>query len=124
MPKKAEPTGFAQRLKAIREAAGLTQQALADMVDYHTLTIAKLEQGVQEPTWPTVLTLAKALGVNCGAFEIEGPAEPAEKRSRGRPPKRTEGVGADAGEPSSSPAPASPAPPTPSPTTKKKGKKR
>jgi putative transcriptional regulator len=90
VPKKAEPTGFAGRLKALREAAGLTQKELADRAGFHHFSVAKLEQGVQEPTWPTVLALARALGVNCLAFTVEdGGAEPVpQKRGPGRPRKQ------------------------------------
>jgi transcriptional regulator with XRE-family HTH domain len=87
MPKKADqPTGFAHRLKALREAAGLTQEQLAERTGLYKFSIAKLEQGVQEPSWPTVLALAKALGVDCRAFVPSGEmAEP--RRGRGRPPR-------------------------------------
>ncbi len=90
MPKKPErPTGFAGQLKRLREAAGLTQGQLAERAGYHAFTVAKLEQGLQEPTWPTVLALARALGVNCLAFVADEDAEPPESRGRGRPPKAT-----------------------------------
>jgi transcriptional regulator with XRE-family HTH domain len=97
MPKKApEPTGFAQQLRALREAAGLTQQQLAERAGYYLYSIAKLEQGVQEPTWPTVLALAQALGVEVQAFVVKrdhgedgsGSEAVSEKRGRGRPRKR------------------------------------
>jgi putative transcriptional regulator len=94
MPKKSPPTGFAQRLKALREAAGLTQAQLAERAGLYSFSVAKLEQGVQEPTWPTVLALAKALGVNCLAFCPESaPSEPSAetpKRGPGRPKKPAE----------------------------------
>lgn len=85
MPKKAEPTGFGPRLKELREAAGLSQQALADKIDFHKLSVAKLEQGVREPTWSTVKALADALGVTCEAFNK--PALSASEPRRGRPAK-------------------------------------
>jgi transcriptional regulator with XRE-family HTH domain len=88
MPKRPErPTGFAQRLRELREAAGLTQQQLAERAGLHPFSVAKLEQGVQEPTWPTVLDLAGALGVSVGAFVYEGRTRLAPKRPRGRPSK-------------------------------------
>jgi len=68
MPKKAAPTGFSSRLKELREAADLTQEGLAARAGLYKFSVAKLEQGVREPTWATVLALASALGVECGAF--------------------------------------------------------
>ncbi len=94
MPKKAEPTGFGPRLKELREAAGLSQQQLAERIGFHKLSVAKLEQGIREPTWSTVRLLAKALETSCQAFEVE-PIElpaaprgrPAKNRSKGETPK-------------------------------------
>jgi transcriptional regulator with XRE-family HTH domain len=59
---------FALRLRSLRLAAGLTQKQLADKAGVGQRTISHLEQGVQEPVWPTALALAQALGVNCRAF--------------------------------------------------------
>ena len=89
MPKKPEtPTGFACRLKTLREAAGLTQAQLADRTGYYRFTLAKLEQGVQEPTWPTVLALAAALGVKITDF-LPQEGEVPVHHGPGRPPKET-----------------------------------
>ncbi len=103
MPKKIEPTGFAQRLKQLREAAGLTQDALADKAGLYKFSIAKLEQGVREPTWGTVQVLARALGVACAAFEEAVIQNRSEPKPRGRPRKP-----ADAPTPEATPAPKSP----------------
>jgi transcriptional regulator with XRE-family HTH domain len=86
MPKRADPTGFADKLRELREAAGLTQEQLAERAGLHTLSVAKLEQGVREPTWATVLELAEALGVSVAKF-AEQTVNRAAKRVRGRPPK-------------------------------------
>jgi transcriptional regulator with XRE-family HTH domain len=80
------PSGFGGRLKAERERAGLTQDKLAERAGCHPFTLSKLERGTQEPAWPLVLALAKALGVDVGAFVVEGGAEATQaKRARGRP---------------------------------------
>src|SRR5262245_12365043 len=63
---------FASRLKRLREAAGLTQGELAERAGMNQFGIAKLEQGVREPTWATVQALAEALGVECTAFVVRG----------------------------------------------------
>ena len=62
---------FAKKLKAVREAKGMTQQQVADAAGIHRLSVAKLEQGVHEPTWATVQALAAALGVDCTAFQSD-----------------------------------------------------
>ena len=78
---------FAYRLRTLREKSTLTQQQLAERAGMHKLTVAKLEQGLREPSWATVRALAEALGVDCLAFS-ERPGEPVpEKRRPGRPPK-------------------------------------
>jgi transcriptional regulator with XRE-family HTH domain len=100
VPKKAEqPTGFAGRLRVLREAAGLTQQQLAEKAGFYKFTIAKFEQGIQEPTWPTVLALAAALGVDCRAFQAGNDGtEEQPRRGPGRPPKvKAKAAGEEAG---------------------------
>ncbi len=80
---------FAERLRQLREAAGLTQPQLAERAGMNRFGIAKLEQGVREPTWSTVQALARALGTSSQAFEgtAETSSEAAPKRPRGRPRK-------------------------------------
>jgi transcriptional regulator with XRE-family HTH domain len=82
-------SGFGARLRQLREAAGLTQEALAEQAGMHKFGIAKLERGEREPSWATVKTLAKALGVNCLAFEGDDEGDQREEapRPRGRPKK-------------------------------------
>lgn len=74
---------FGARLRELREAAGLTQQQLGDLAGIHKLTVAKLEQGIREPTWNTVRAIADALKVSCEAFN-QAPAD-VEPRGKGRP---------------------------------------
>ena len=84
-----KPSGFAARLRSLREAAGFTQSELAERAGLHKLGVAKLEQGLREPAWATVQALARALGVTCGAFEIKAGEEKlptaAAKKGPGRP---------------------------------------
>jgi transcriptional regulator with XRE-family HTH domain len=81
-------SAFAARLKALRGAAGLTQEQLADAAGMHKLGIAKLEQGLREPTWATVQALAKALGVTCLDFMVpEGETVEYRPPQMGRPRK-------------------------------------
>jgi transcriptional regulator with XRE-family HTH domain len=84
---KKTGTGFGNRLRDLREAAGLTQAQLADKAGMHLHGLSKLEQGDREPAWATVLALSNALGVKCTAFiPTNGDAPP---RSRGRPRKES-----------------------------------
>src|SRR4051794_13667732 len=77
---------FAARLCRLRDQAGLTQPALAERAGIHPLTVAKLEQGLREPTWATVQALGKALGVSCTAFE-DTTATPRPGAGEAPPPK-------------------------------------
>jgi DNA-binding XRE family transcriptional regulator len=79
-------TGFRHKLRELRERAALTQPELARKADLSKDTVAQLEQGRYEPTWPTVLALADALGVSTEAFR-EPPAADVTPRGPGRPPK-------------------------------------
>jgi len=82
-------SGFGQRLKELREARGLTGQQLAEAAGCHMMTISKLERGTQEPAWPLVLALCKALGVSCEAFTQEAEDRPAVGPGR---PRKTVGT--------------------------------
>jgi transcriptional regulator with XRE-family HTH domain len=76
---------FGQRLKELREQAGLSQKELADKVGLSQRAVSHWEQGLREPGWSNVVALAEALGVNCLAFLEEAAERP--KSHRGRPPK-------------------------------------
>jgi transcriptional regulator with XRE-family HTH domain len=80
---KTKEPSFGGRLRELREAAGLTQQALADLAGMHRQGVNKLEMGEREPTWASVKALCRALGVRCTAFEDEAPP-PAKKGGKGR----------------------------------------
>jgi transcriptional regulator with XRE-family HTH domain len=67
--KPKRTTQFGQRLRALREAAGLSQAELGERAGgIAAQNIAKYERGVQEPNWPTVLDLAEALGIATDEF--------------------------------------------------------
>ncbi len=85
-----ESTSFAGRLHAAREAAGLTQYALAKRSGVSKQALSKLEMGEREPGWETVQRIAAALGLDCSTFNDPAIAasvggEP--PRPRGRPRK-------------------------------------
>jgi DNA-binding XRE family transcriptional regulator len=76
---------FADRLKEFRAAAGLTQEQLAEKSDMNRVSLARLEGGQYDPSWTVVQKLAKALGVDCMAFQVDGrpttPRPPAKLRT-------------------------------------------
>ncbi len=81
-----------RRIGSLREAAGMTQQQLADAAAVPVSTLRNWEQGHREPMASAVVRLAAALGVTTdavlgtGASDDKKPAEqPA--RPRGRPRK-------------------------------------
>jgi transcriptional regulator with XRE-family HTH domain len=90
MPEQS--TSFAERLRSLREAAGLSQYALAKRSAVSKQALSRLELGEREPNWVTVQRLAAALGVSCEAFldptvlQSGGQTEELPRR-RGRPRK-------------------------------------
>src|SRR4051812_6348315 len=59
---------LSQRIKALRERAGLSQQQMAERGELSLSLVAKLEQGKKaDPRTSTLLALAGALGVTPGA---------------------------------------------------------
>jgi transcriptional regulator with XRE-family HTH domain len=65
MPQSA---AFADRLRSLREAAGLSQYALAKRSGLSKQAVSSLELGNREPAWVTVQLLAAALEVVCREF--------------------------------------------------------
>ncbi len=58
---------FGERLRALREARGWTQEELGRRAGLAgKTTVWRLEAGQHQPAWPTVLALANALGVTVG----------------------------------------------------------
>lgn len=55
------PQLFGDVIRARREAAGLSQEALADAANLHRTYISMLERGERTPSLGTVLLLARAL---------------------------------------------------------------
>jgi transcriptional regulator with XRE-family HTH domain len=73
--RKAKPSGFGRRLRQAREGRDMTLLDLATAVGKPYQNIARLERGEVEPTWPTVLILAAALGVTPDAFTDPPPGD-------------------------------------------------
>ncbi len=79
---------FGLKLRDLRQRAGLTQEQLSERAGVDRTTLARLETDVSVPTWPTVLALARTLGVKADDF----PDVAAElKTSRGKPAAKQSG---------------------------------
>jgi transcriptional regulator with XRE-family HTH domain len=59
---------FADRLRRLRLAAGLTQSELAEKAGLNLWGLSKLECSQREPRWSTVIALAEALGCTPNDF--------------------------------------------------------
>src|SRR4051794_2932262 len=76
---------FGAKLKELREAKGLTQKQLSDAAAVSIRQLSRLEIGTSVATWPMVVKLSEALGVDCRAF-LEEPQATTQPPKRGRPP--------------------------------------
>jgi len=77
---------FADRLRSLREKAGISQYRLAKRSGVSKHMVSRLELGTRQPSWETVQRLANALGVDCRSFvdpDLPMPAEETAIRGRG-----------------------------------------
>ena len=79
---------FAERLKALRTQAGISQTELANRAGLNRSAIAKLEGSEREPSWETVQALAAALGVDCTAFQVAPETTAAKPKPKTPKPKQ------------------------------------
>lgn len=63
------PGDFAQQLRSLREAQGLSVRGLANLVGVSSVTVWKWESGGTKPRGRMIAPLAKALGVPLGHFK-------------------------------------------------------
>lgn len=61
--KDPELVEFGDRMRELREKAGLTQEALADAADLHWSYVGQIERGERNLTYKNVLKLARGLSV-------------------------------------------------------------
>ena len=82
---------FAQKLRALRDAAGLSEAKLAQASGISFASIHEYGLGRRKPSFEAVVKIAAALETTCEAFasceDISGNSSP-----RGRPPKAPPGV--------------------------------
>lgn len=62
--KDAELVELGQRVRALRQNAGLTQESLADQSDLHWSYVGQIERGERNLTYKNLLRLARGLGVS------------------------------------------------------------
>lgn len=68
----SNPLGFDQRLRELRQKAGFSRYELAKRAGLTTQAVSNLEDAKSVPTWDTVCRLADALGIEVGAFRVDG----------------------------------------------------
>lgn len=83
----ATESSFGERLKSLREVAGVTQYALAKRSGVTAQAISKIEQGDRDPSWSTVVKLAHALGISVADFDVADEGEPPPPAKK-PPPKK------------------------------------
>jgi transcriptional regulator with XRE-family HTH domain len=59
---------FGRRLRAFRDAKGLTQEKLAERAGIDSTTVGGIEQGIGNPTLLTIVKIARALERSCADF--------------------------------------------------------
>jgi transcriptional regulator with XRE-family HTH domain len=63
---QAVAAAVGQRIREVRLAAGITQEALAEAAEVHATFVSNVERGYRVPTVPTLLRLARGLQVTPG----------------------------------------------------------
>lgn len=101
---------IAYRLRTLREAAGLSQQEVAERADLSLSLVTKMEQARKaDPRASTILALAAALGVRPGQLIEDLTPSPdgmfpdkkkgkKKKKKKGEPEPSADGTGAAPGE--------------------------
>ena len=57
-----------KRIKAARNAAGVSQQGLAEMIERSVHSVSQMERGINAPNAETLKSLSTALGVSADYF--------------------------------------------------------
>lgn len=70
------------RLRELREAAGLSQRELADLISVRDATVSRYETGKAQLKADDLYRVAGALGVHPAEFYVELPAEAAPEEER------------------------------------------
>ena len=70
MPKKRNLDTIAQRIRQLRESAGLTVAQAAEAAGLGRTAWYNLESGTRTPAWETLAAIAAALGASLGDFDL------------------------------------------------------
>lgn len=62
-PRSPDHAALGRAVEELRKRAGLTQEALADRMRTESTTVGKLERGVANPTFVSLLCVARGLDV-------------------------------------------------------------
>jgi len=76
-------TDLGKAIRELREARGLTLDALAEKAGMHTTYLSRIERAHSSPTWEKISALAEALDLPVSAIATAAEAQTA-KRARGR----------------------------------------
>lgn len=68
IPRSPEHAALGEAIRRSREELALSQEELADAADMHITHLGGLERGVRNPSYTTLLKLAKALRIEPGAL--------------------------------------------------------
>jgi transcriptional regulator with XRE-family HTH domain len=75
---------FAEKLRELRDRAGLSEAKLAEKSGVSFASIHMYGLGQRSPSFAAVVKIARSLGVTCEAFagcdDVDGEPEPAPKR--------------------------------------------
>jgi transcriptional regulator with XRE-family HTH domain len=67
-PRSPEHAALGEAIRLTRVERGLSQEELADATPIHITYLGGVERGVRQPSYETVVRLARALGVAPGAL--------------------------------------------------------
>jgi transcriptional regulator with XRE-family HTH domain len=63
-PRSSDHAALGRAVEELRQEAGLTQEELADRMNTESPTVGKLERGVANPTFVSLLRVARGLDVD------------------------------------------------------------
>ncbi|HSR94607.1 MAG TPA: helix-turn-helix transcriptional regulator [Solirubrobacterales bacterium] len=63
-PRSPDHAALGRAVEELRHEAGLTQEELADRINSEFPPVGKLERGVSNPTFSSLLRMARGLGVD------------------------------------------------------------